>query len=433
IQVGETVGFTGSASDPDGRIAGYAWTFGGGAPNSSLEDPGPVTFTRAGLFTVVFNATDNLGAVDGTPDFRQVEVSERPTPLNQPPDAVIDDPSGSVTIQAGQGVSFAGTGVDGDGSIASYAWSFPGGSPAASGVEDPGFVVFPAAGVFIVTLTVTDNGELVDLSPPARTITVTAPGTANQPPDAAIVSPPGNLTIQVGTRARFAGRASDPDGTVTSFAWSFGGAAPPSGQLVPGEVLFGVVGVFTVTFNVTDNGGFSDPTPDRRIITVTQGAPSNTAPNASIDLPAGPVTIGAGQSVTFQGSASDPDGSIAAFQWDFGGGAPPSSAEDPGTVTFGTAGTYLVTFNVTDREGASDPTPATVRVVVTGEGGGGGGEGEFNVEASAPGSANRVDGHDVIFILRAIATQDLRADVSGDGKVDSVDVQLVLAAMGDVD
>jgi hypothetical protein len=44
-----------------------------------------------------------------------------------------------------------------------------------------------------------------------------------------------------------------------------------------------------------------------------------------------------------------------------------------------------------------------------------------------------VDGHDVMFVLRATRTQDMRADVNLDGRVDDTDVQLVLAALGDVE
>ncbi len=100
-------------------------------------------------------------------------------------------------------------------------------------------------------------------------------------------------------------------------------------------------------------------------------SPPNQAPDGTISAPSGSVTIVAGQSVTFQGSGSDPDGNTPLrFAWSFGGGAAASSLEDPGAVTFASAGTYTVTFTVVDSLGLADPTPdrRTVTVVPVGAG-----------------------------------------------------------------
>jgi hypothetical protein len=335
IQVGQTVSFTGSGVDSDGTIVSYSWDFGGGAANSTVKDPGAVQFNSVGLFTVVFNVTDNEGAVDPTPPSRQVQVSQAPPRQNLPPNTTIDTPAANVTIQAGQSISFAGTATDPDGTIAGYAWSFPGGTPSNSTQEDPANIVFNTPGVHVVVFNAADNNGATDLSPATRTISVLSPTGGNAPPNATITEPSGNVSIAVGA------------------------------------------------------------------------------------------------SLTFEGAAADADGSIVSYLWNFGGGAPNSSVEDPGSVTFATEGTFLVTFNVTDDQGASDPTPPSVTIVV-GSGGGGVNVG-LNVDIESPGSAQRVDGHDVLFVMRAIATQDLRADVSGDGVVNQVDVQLVLAAIGEVD
>jgi hypothetical protein len=53
-----------------------------------------------------------------------------------------------------------------------------------------------------------------------------------------------------------------------------------------------------------------------------------------------------------------------------------------------------------------------------------------NVDRASPGSARRVDGFDVIFVLRRLGTADPLADVNGDGTVDAADVALVRAAFG---
>src|SRR5206468_1633992 len=126
---------------------------------------------------------------------------------------------------------------------------------------------------------------------------------------------------------------------------------------------------YTVTFIVTDALGAADPTPDTRTITVTGG---NQAPNGVINTPATNVTITAGQSVSFTGTGTDPDNNLPlTFAWNFGGGAANSALQNPGAVTFANAGTFTVSFTVTDALGLADPTPDTRTITVNPVSGGG--------------------------------------------------------------
>ena len=105
------------------------------------------------------------------------------------------------------------------------------------------------------------------------------------------------------------------------------------------------------------------------------GGPANQAPNGVIDLPAGPQTINAGDSVTFNGTGTDPDNNLPLTHlWTFGAGSgvANSTQEDPGPVQFNTAGTFTVTYTVTDAASPplADPTPATVMITVGGGGSG---------------------------------------------------------------
>lgn len=78
---------------------------------------------------------------------------------NTPPTCSIDSPASAVAINEGDSVNYAGTATDSDGTIASYSWSFPGGSPASSAVENPGNVSYGAAGVYTTTFSATDDGD----------------------------------------------------------------------------------------------------------------------------------------------------------------------------------------------------------------------------------------------------------------------------------
>src|SRR5437879_4825278 len=79
--------------------------------------------------------------------------------------------------------------------------------------------------------------------------------------------------------------------------------------------------------------------------------PGNQPPRGTINLPAGDVTISAGQPVNFAGSATDADGSVTAYRWIFPGGSPATSTSaTPGNVIFNTPGTYYVSLTVTDNQ-----------------------------------------------------------------------------------
>ena len=81
-------------------------------------------------------------------------------------------------------------------------------------------------------------------------------------------------------------------------------------------------------------------------------------PESQIDSPLADAEIEAGQSVLFAGTGSDPDGHLPLrYEWDFDGGAPNSTQEDPGPVVFNTIGVYRVSFTVQDSAGYADPTP----------------------------------------------------------------------------
>jgi len=99
----------------------------------------------------------------------------------------------------------------------------------------------------------------------------------------------------------------------------------------------------------------------------SHGNQSNSPPNGIIVSPSENQTISEGESVDFEGTAEDPDGDDMTYLWDFGDGIT-TTALVPGNHTYSTAGTYTVTFTVTDSRGASDPTPDTR--IITVEGGG---------------------------------------------------------------
>ena len=80
---------------------------------------------------------------------------------------------------------------------------------------------------------------------------------------------------------------------------------------------------------------------------IAQGnASTNGAPNGIITEPAASVTIHPGQSVTFSGTATDPDSNPVTVLWNFGDGTT-STLLAPGDHTYATEGTFTVTLTAT--------------------------------------------------------------------------------------
>jgi hypothetical protein len=201
----------------------------------------------------------------------------------------------------------------------------------------------------------------------------------NTPPQSVIDDPPDDLIMPPNTAIPFQGACLDAEAPQPfTVSWDFDGVTPPVTVTHPGAVTFPQVGTFVVTFTCTDALGLADPTPAQRRVII------NTPPDSTITSPTADLTIGVGGSVEFAGTCADPESRTPfTFLWDFGGGAamPTSTHQNP-TVSFGSVGSFTVTFTCQDARNTADPTPDFVRVIVTAlesmgtrgnDGGGGGG------------------------------------------------------------
>jgi PKD repeat protein len=353
VAQGGTVSFQGAGNDPDNNTPlTYSWNFGGGAANSTAQNPGAVTFNTAGTFTVAFTVTDSLGLAS-TPVTRIVTVTGAG---GQQPVAIIEEPNQSRTIARGRSIEFHGDAdnTDDEDDELRFNWSFPGGTPATS-TRDEVKVFFNTAGTFTVTLTVTDSQGRTS-APVSRVITVTGP--ANMTPTASIDAPAGDVSVAQGGTVNFMGTGTDPDGnTPLTYSWNFGGGAPNSTAQNPGDVTFDTAGTFTVTFTVTDSLGLSSEPVTRTVTVAPVGMPA-----AEIVAPAMNVSVLPRGKATFKGAAVGVDN--PRFRWTFEGGNPKKSTrQNPGVVRFDKVGMHKVTLTVTDGAGVS-LTPVTRVVTV---------------------------------------------------------------------
>ncbi|NEX20984.1 PKD domain-containing protein [Thiorhodococcus mannitoliphagus] len=109
-----------------------------------------------------------------------------------------------------------------------------------------------------------------------------------------------------------------------------------------------------------DDGERSARTQTTNASFLVENLSQNQAPSCAIDAPADNRTISEGEALDFAGTGADPDGNLPlTYAWSFGGAAAASSAEDPGAVTFNQAGSYQISFVVTDSAGLPCPEHAT--------------------------------------------------------------------------
>ncbi len=151
----------------------------------------------------------------------------------------------------------------------------------------------------------------------------------------------------------FVGVATDPDGTVVDYSWAFGDDTTGNGATV--THTFDGPGSFQVILTATDDKG------SRATASVTIKAVDslvNAAPISYIVI--NRSTSFAPSTVTFTGIASDSDGTIAGYEWDFGDGSTGSGSSV--SHTYSTVGVYLATLTVTDDHGASTSTSTEIRV-----------------------------------------------------------------------
>lgn len=326
--------------DSDGSIAIYAWDFGDGESMlTSAASRVAHTYTVAGTYTATLTVTDNTGGVGMT----QANIVVAAPPPNVPPAARM-----SLSTRSGRAplsVEFSAQGsADSDGTIVSYRWDFGDGATASTASASHNYSV---AGIYTVTLTVTDNDGAIGKA--QDTITVAA---ANKLPTAVVNLSPqsGRSPLVVGFSA--AG-STDSDGTIVSYGWDFGDGG--SAVTDTGSHTFTAAGEYLVTLTVVDNDGGIGKAQGTVIVL----AP-NQAPTAVANL--SPVTGTAPLVIEFSGLPStDADGTIAGYAWDFGDGT--TSAVSSGSHTYASAGSYPVTLTVTDNDGAVGTTSSTVTVV----------------------------------------------------------------------
>ena len=344
-----TVSLTGTGSDADGTVIGYAWTKISGPVSFNIVSASSAATNITGLVEGVYQfqlqVTDNSGAI-GT-DIVQITVNPAPNQLpvaNAGGDQNITLPTNIVTL--------SGSGTDADGTIGGYLWtqiSGPSGYTIVSMTSVVTNVTGLVAGVYQFQLQVTDNSGGIGTD----VVQVTVNTAPNMPPvadagtDKTITLPTNSLTVT--------GNGSDADGTVAGYQWTKI-SGPASYNIVNAtSAVTGITGlvqgVYQFQLTVTDNNGATGSDVMLVIVNAAPNQPpvANAGPDQSIILPTNSLNV--------SGSGTDADGTVVGYQWTKISGPASynivNAASAATNITGLVQGVYQFQLKVTDNRGAT--------------------------------------------------------------------------------
>ncbi len=291
--VGIQVMFTNNSTN----AVSYYWDFGDGN-SSTLANPQHV-YSDATNVTAILYA---IGPCD-TAIFTQSLV------VLLPPVADFMIPTDlSACDQAA--LAFENTSSD---NTATFNWSFPGGSPASSSIENP-TITYASSGNYTATLIVS-NASGKDTIAQAFTVTVTELPVADF-----------TFVVQANTSVDF----MDFSQNATNYLWNFGdgNTSPQVGNLSHEYLEEGTYTATLTVWNTCDT------------VTYTQQVPIYYPPTAGFFV--ADTIIGCGTAaVTFENTSSSNSNT---FIWTFEGGTPATSTAENPTVTYSQSGEYAVSL-----------------------------------------------------------------------------------------
>lgn len=269
--------FAGSGTDTGGSISSYLWTKKSGGA-ATLANTTTATLSVSGLVagTYVFTlkVTDNSGLTGSDDVTLTVNAASSAPVANAGADKTITLPTNST--------SFAGSGTDAGGSIASYLWTKKSGGAATLANTTSGTLGVSGlvAGSYVFTLKVTDNAGLTATDDVTLTVNPSgnAAPVANAGPDKSTTMPTNWTT--------FSGTGTDSNGTIASYLWSkkSGGTVMLANKTTARLGVSGlVVGTYVFTLKVTDNNG-ATATDDVTLVVNGAAAAPPPAPPASATI-----------------------------------------------------------------------------------------------------------------------------------------------------
>ena len=238
INAGECIDFTDIST---GNPTYWEWTFAGAQTTGSLsQNPTNICYYTAGVYDVILNV-QNATNTDTYTCTGCITVNAQ-TDL-----PIANFTADYVLITEGGSVNFTNTSVNGP--FDEVLWAFEGGLPFNSSDENAGPISYATAGVYDVSLTVTDEDGNSDTELKLDYIKVVP--LASEPPEVNFIAD--RTVIEPGESVNFHDLTY---GNPYRWTWTFQGASTPtSEEQHPQNIQYPAEGVYTVKLVAMNNLG----------------------------------------------------------------------------------------------------------------------------------------------------------------------------------
>jgi PKD repeat protein len=163
-------------------------------------------------------------------------------------------------------------------------------------------------------------------------------------------------------QVQFTASMTDSDGSITGYEWDFDGDGVYEYSSASSSAMhtYDLAGTYNARVRARDNGGaYAVSNPE--VVTVST---ASNRPPIIVSILGTVSQSGSNTSVTFNVSASDPNGVIVKFEWDFDGNGTidATTTSAPALYTYTAPGEYTPVVTVTDNQGATATSMTTVEV-----------------------------------------------------------------------
>ncbi|MFT4535737.1 MAG: PKD repeat protein [Saprospiraceae bacterium] len=300
-------------TDQSSGAVSYAWSFGDGNTSTAINPTH--TYSEEGVYTVTLETTNECGTTA-----ESISINNY-TPVSA--SFTSDITNGCADLEVGF--------IDQSSSnVTSWSWTFDGGTPATSVLQNP-IVTYSTAGQYKVKLTVSHPES-------SETVTLTNYISVSDDP----------ITSFEFFNDLFDVEFSNTTIEGATYSWNFGDGTTSS--MINPSHTYGEEGAYNVVLTATNTCGTT---------TASQMVEINSLPtaafNATNSTGCGPLTV------DFNNNSSS---NAETFAWTFEGGTPATSMDENPTVTYASAGSYPVMLVVTSPAGMDESTIENFVVVI---------------------------------------------------------------------
>ncbi|MBF0431153.1 MAG: hypothetical protein HQK83_07750 [Fibrobacteria bacterium] len=328
VCIKDSVLITAVGYDSNGKVEKYLWALNGNQySDSTVSGAIKTLFPDSGVFTVRVKIRDEDGIYSRS-DKVIITVIASPPTVQVMKDTVVSIHD-TITITA--------TGIDDNGTVVLYYWALNEGEAIDTTKAGQINTVFSDSGVYQILVKVRDDDSIFSLE---NSVIITVYK------DAPIVDAGRDTSVRINSEITFFGSVEQNFGTIDMYKWDFNGDGLYDDSSATYDSIvhrYSHADLYRTVFYVRDDDG--NESVDSIFVNVWNSAPVINA--IIVD-----TVVNVFDTLTFMVSASDSDGVVEKYFWDFDGNGGWDSIGNDSIVkcNYDVAGTYMVILSVRDDD-----------------------------------------------------------------------------------